>query len=125
MLQRAYEKRVDEVMALPHITERHRGVVVSLVRAELVAGALFEWGAANGIVDEETGALVPSLEKLPTWLNTVGRFSQILGLSPLVDRRVVDKGDSLLEVLAGLDDVTDAYTGDSPTDGKQDSESTE
>jgi hypothetical protein len=110
MLRNAYSRRVNEIMELPHIQEKHRGAVIALVRAELVAAAMFEWGAEKSLLNADSGELVPSLRTLPGWLNTISRLSQVLMLTPAVDRRIVEKGDGLLSQLAGLEDVTDAVT---------------
>jgi len=100
-------------LAMPHLDPvRHRGAVLQCVRAELIVAVTYQWAAERGFIDQETGEYLSLLRILPPWESHLARLYQLLGLTPLVNRRVILKGDGLLTALAGLEDVTDADTGD-------------
>lgn len=107
-LREMYEDRVKEVLAMPHLDPlRHRGAVLACVRAELIVAVCYQWAAERGFIDQETGEYLGIIRILPMWEGHLTRLYQLLGLTPLVNRRVILKSDGLLTALAGLEDVTD------------------
>lgn len=117
-LREMYQERVKEVLAMSHLDPvRHRGAVLQCVRAELIVATVYQWAAEHGFIDHETGEYLAILRILPPWEGHLSRMYQLLGLTPMVSRRVIHKGDGLLSALAGLEDVTDAETGDGKGNG--------
>lgn len=105
-LRTLYTDRVNELLAMPHIDPtRHRGAVLQCVRAETIVARLHQYAAERGYMDEGAGDCLPVMRTLPMWEGFLSRQYQLLGLTPMVSRRVVIKGDGLLSALAGIQDA--------------------
>ena len=100
-LQEFYTGRVAEIAALEHIDmTRHSGMVHQTVVIETVLESVYQFllrkrGGVLVSTDDGDYDLHRITKQLPVWLNTLSRFHQLLGLCPLVDRRVILKHESM------------------------------
>jgi hypothetical protein len=85
-LQKRYEERFAEVMAIDHVEECHKGSVAQLVRAEIIVGRIFAWLLDNWRI--KAGALPPVATTLVAFENSLARRYAELGLQPYLSRRI-------------------------------------
>jgi hypothetical protein len=102
-LRKRYQERLIELKAAPGIKEHHEGLLRLLVRVELLVDVGFFYLFQRGVVDSNGGGFEKLAHSLPTWVAQLHRLYQTAGITPLVNRRVVERGESIADLLSAVD----------------------